>query len=263
MVTYSFTGRTPTSGQVEKLRLILSTYQDGMGQLVYEPNTSLPGWRDFERSVALAFDGVAQESKAIFDVLVPLPARTVIYYGISCKMRETLQTVERTGRVTVEVSNSSGKFWDTLKAHEIADYEEEPERAGKILLDLVEDWHEQVSLARGGTVDISKSFYLLLQWHKTSGRYQLFQLSTHLPSPDNLSWTVDGRRLIGSDDHGVLIEWYGHSGGQLKYYPFTSQALWASSIFRLEPLPENDGEYGLKRRVIEYFPEQWKAAEQM
>lgn len=79
MVTYSFTGRTPTSGQVEKLRLILSTYQDGTGQLVYEPNTSLPGWRDFERSVALAFDGVAQESKAIFDVLVPLPARTVIY----------------------------------------------------------------------------------------------------------------------------------------------------------------------------------------
>lgn len=263
MITYSFTGRIPTLGQVEKLRLTLSTYQDGTGQLVYEPNTSLPGWRDFERSVALAFDGFAQESKAIFDVLVPLPTKTGRYYGISCKMRETLRTVERTGRVTVEVSNSSGKFWDELKAHGIDDYEDDPESAGTMLLDLVEDWHEQVSLERGGTVDVNKSFYLLLQWHKTSGRYQLFQFPTHLPSPDTLSWSVDGRRLIGSDDQGIMIEWYGYSGGQLKYYPFASQAIWASSIFQLEPLPESDIEYGLQRRVIEYFPELWKAAKRM
>ena len=69
---YTFTGTPPTPGQIEKLRLILSTYQDGTGQLIYEPHTSLPGWRDFERSVALAFEGIAQESKAIFDVLVPV-----------------------------------------------------------------------------------------------------------------------------------------------------------------------------------------------
>ncbi|MCP4368631.1 MAG: hypothetical protein GY797_11055 [Deltaproteobacteria bacterium] len=49
----------------------------------------------------------------------------------------------------------------------------------------------------------------------------------------------------------------------MKYYPFASQAIWASSIFQLEPLPENDVEYGLKRRVIEYFPELWRAAERM
>ncbi len=60
---------------------------------MYEPHTSLPGWRDFERSVALAFDGVAQESKAIFDVLVPLPTQAGISYGISCKMRETLAPI--------------------------------------------------------------------------------------------------------------------------------------------------------------------------
>lgn len=105
-----FTRTVPTKSQVEKLRLVLSTYQDGTGQLIFESDKSLPGWRDFERSVAFVFSGIAQESKAIFDVLVPILPETETYYGISCKMRETLQTINKTGRVTVEVSNSAGKF---------------------------------------------------------------------------------------------------------------------------------------------------------
>lgn len=259
-MSYAFTGSIPTNSQIEKLRLILSTYQDGTGQLVFEPDKSLPGWRDFERSVALAFDGVAQESKAIFDVLVPVSQGPEINYGISCKMRETLRTVERTGRVTVEVSNSSGKFWDTLRAKGIDDYDTDPETAGQLLLNLVEDWHDEVGIEQGGTVDVSKSFYLLLQWHKRSSRYQLFQYPTRLPGPKTLSWEVSGRRLIGRDEDGVMIEWYGHSGGQLKYYPFADEAIWSSDIFQLEPLPENDKGYGLKRRVLEYFPDLWQKA---
>ena len=125
-MSYTFTGSIPTKGQIEKLRLVLSTFQDGTGQLVFEPGKSLPGWRDFERSVALAFDGLAQESKAIFDVLVPISPNQKINYGISCKMRQTLQTVEKTGRVTVEVSNSAGKFWDGLRARGIDDYNTDP-----------------------------------------------------------------------------------------------------------------------------------------
>jgi hypothetical protein len=262
-MSYVFTGSTPTKGQIEKLRLILSTYQDGAGQLVFEPGKSLPGWRDFERSVALAFDGIAQESKAIFDVLVPIPQNPKINLGISCKMRQTLRTVERTGRVTVEVSNSSGKFWDALRANDIDDYATDPDIAGRILLNLVESWHDEVSLEQGGTVDVSKSFYLLLQWHKRSSRYQLFQFSIHLPDTETLFWKVEGRRLVGRNNDGVMIEWYGYSGGQLKYYPFADKAIWSSEIFRLQPLPENDLGYGLKRRVIEYFPDLWRAANEM
>jgi hypothetical protein len=82
-MSYNFTGSIPTKAQIEKLRLILSTFQDGTGQLVFEPGKSLPGWRDFERSVALAFDGVEQESKAIFDVLIPMSSNPQINYGIS------------------------------------------------------------------------------------------------------------------------------------------------------------------------------------
>lgn len=77
---------TLTSTQVERIRLILSTYQDGTGQLTLKSGTTLPGWRDFERAVAHSLAGIGQENKAIFDVLIPKPG-TNTFYGISCKMR--------------------------------------------------------------------------------------------------------------------------------------------------------------------------------
>lgn len=255
-----FLGSIPTESQIEKLRLILSTYQDGTGQLARKKNRTLPGWRDFERSVALAFNGIAQESKAIFDVLAPISFEPEIYQGISCKMRKMLRTVERTGRVTIEVSNSSGKFWNALREEGFDDYDEAPAAAGKTLIDLVESWHKAVSLKSGGNVDISKSFYLVLQWEDKSERYQLYQYPIQLPEPESLIWIVEGRRLIGQDEDGVLIEWYGHSGGQLKYYPFADEAIWLSEVFRLEPLPESEEGYGILRKVKDYFPELWQQA---
>ena len=77
--------KIPASSEIEKLRLLLSTFQDGTGQLAQKKDVgTLPGWRDFERSVALAFGGEAQENKAIFDILIH-DGNT--YRGISCKMR--------------------------------------------------------------------------------------------------------------------------------------------------------------------------------
>ncbi|MBI1880249.1 MAG: hypothetical protein HYR94_18855 [Chloroflexi bacterium] len=54
-----FVDREPTEQEVQRFRLILSTYQDGTGQLAAANNMTLPGWRDFERSAALAFGGEA------------------------------------------------------------------------------------------------------------------------------------------------------------------------------------------------------------
>ena len=258
-----FTGRIPTNGEIEKLRLSLSTFQDGTGQLAPKPDNSLPGWRDFERSVALAFNGVAQESKAVFDVLIPTPQNSRINIGISCKMREMLRTVERTGRVVVEVSNSAGKFWEGLRKNNIYDYNANPAATGKILLDLVESWHSEISLEQGGSVEVSQSFYLILQWDKATGRYRLFQFPIQLPIPETLSWDVRGRRLVGCDNENVMIEWYGHSGGQLKYYPLVDKAIWSSEVFKLEPLPKSDLGYGLRQSVIEYFPDLWQKAREM
>lgn len=250
----------PTPKAVERLRLILSTYQDGTGMLVQSDGFTLPGWRDFERAVALAFGGEAQENKAIFDVLLPDSKRSGIKVGLSCKMRRELNRVQKDGRVAFELSNSAGKFWDYLKTKGIthANYKSKPSRVGAALIELVELWHVEVSLSQRGNVNLDASSYLVLSWNK-EGWYQLYQFPIRLPEPQSLKWhfpkTERARHLRGEDASGALIEWYGESGGQLKYYPQVESALWSSDRFRLEPLGEV--EYGILKKVAAYFPTLW------
>lgn len=253
-----FIDRNPITRELEKFRLIFSTYQDGSGMLVCEDGGTLPGWRDFERTVAAAFDGVALESKAIYDVLLPA-GNSGLFYGISCKMRETLSQVNRDGRVTIEVSNASGEFWDLLlelgiHQQNLQDYSE---RAGRAILERVERWHTRVDHRNGGKVITESSFYLALQYSLRTGLYQLFQFPILFPDPSEISWYVDGRRLVGLMDESVIIEWYGKSGGQLKYYPNQERALWRSPRFELEPLPK-DIEAGLVRKAAAYYPQLWR-----
>ena len=252
-----FVSRQPTSREMERLRLIMSTYQDGSGMLRQGTKT-LPGWRDFERSVAAAFNGRALESKWIYDVL--LADSSGVNYGVSCKMRGTLRTLERTGRVTIELTNASGEFWDAIKANGLTqeDYDKNPVLAGDTIIRSVENWHEVVGIEQGGTIDNSKSFYLVLQWERRTERYQLFQFPIDLPEPQGLTWEVLGRRLIAKDEQGILIEWYGLSGGQLKYYPLVENALWQSAVFQLQPLPK-DLEHGIRHKAATYFPQLWAA----
>jgi len=253
---------------VERIRLILSTYQDGTGMLAQKEGLTLPGWRDFERAVALALSGEAQENKFIFDVLLPI-GNSHMKCGISCKMRRELDRVDRDGRVTIEISNSAGKFWDYLNLQGInqSNYKERPSEVGQALINLIEQWHQSVSLDQGGLVDLSCSFYLVLSWNK-KGWYQLHQFDLKMPDPKQINWYfpnfrnesgVLARRLIGDDEAGALFEWYGESGGQLKYYPLAQNALWTSERFQLEPL-KKDAEYGLLEKVAMYFPELWAKA---
>jgi hypothetical protein len=69
-----------------------------------------------------------------------------------------------------------------------------------------------------------------------------------LPDPSALTWAVRSSKkepgsgcLVGALGERRVIEWYGNSGGQLKYYPEVGEALWHSEIFRLEPLPFTEG----------------------
>lgn len=270
-MSISFVDRDPTQYEFERFRLILSTYQDGSGQQALPNSQTLPGWRDFERSVAVTFGGVAQESKFIFDVLLPDEARDGVYFGVSCKMRRTLNDTKRTGPVTLELSNSSGKFWQRLDALGIhqRNYKSKPTDVAKALLGQEKEWHDEVGLKHGGAIDLSKSFYLALSWND-QGEYQLFKFSLTLPKPSSLKWDFPsvttngqerpGRRLRGQDKLGTLFEWYGESGGQLKYYPLVKNALWKSDVFQLETLPANWHEtHGILKKAKDYFPTQWGA----
>jgi len=214
----------PTSSQLEKLRLILSTYQDGTGMLAIDGGMTLPGWRDFERAVAATFAGVAQESKYVFDVIVPATNMTKMPYGISCKMRGELDRVTaRDGRVTIELSNSAKQFWNYLGTKDVREdnYRDNPQQAGESLIELVEMWHSKESSVSGGSIELIASFYLVLSWNK-KGSYQLHQFPLILPDPSTLYWYFPNKtrkgveepaqRLCGADETGVIFEWYGQSG---------------------------------------------------
>lgn len=258
--------RLPTKREVERLRLILSTYQDGTGMLAGKNGMTLPGWRDFERAVALAFNGEAQESKAIFDVLLPSEDRLPVSYGLSCKMRGELNNIKTKGRVLLELSNSAGQFWEHLRTKSIeqSNYRSRPLDVGVSLIEVVERWHDAVSIECGGNVDLSRSYYLVLSWNR-AGHYQLHQFRLTMPNANKLRWHFPtnkngsaGRRLTGDDQTGTLFEWYGESGGQLKYYPLATNAIWVSEIFQLEPL--GNIEYGILNKAASYFPEKWVVA---
>jgi len=265
-----FADRPPTNSETEKLRLILSTYQDGSGMLVPKSKSAgqwmlknhaitLPGWRDFERAVAAVFGGKGTESKFIYDVLLQNDAPGYDAVGISCKMRDELSKMRNQGRASIEVANASGKFWDTIKERTRLteeNYMRQPEMVGKVLLDVVEEWHTNADMPPLGRISAARSLYLNPLWSSKTGDYRLLQFPILLPDPSTLTWTVYGRRLIGRDASGILFEWYGYSGGQLKYYPPITQAVWISENFRLEPL-QSPQDNVLIDKAARYFPEKW------
>lgn len=264
-----FAQRQPRPDEIEKLRLILSTFQDGSGQLADGSGTR-PGWRDFERAFALAFGGLPQENKGLFDVLLPDPRRKGVYFGCSCKMRGTLDQIGRTGRASLEISNAAGEFWLELGKVNItaSNYRQDPRATGKVLLAVLERWRESEGLGAGGIIDLTGSYYYALQWSPKSLTYQLFQFPMVLAEAKTLRWHCaparvrEGREspprcVRADDDGGLLVEWYGESGGQLKYYPPISTAVWASVPFKLEPLPA-DVPHAVLAKVVQYFPQAWK-----
>ncbi len=269
-----FVKRSPTLNEIEKFRLIMSTYQDGTGMRKTKDNRTLPGWRDFERATALAFGGLAPEKKGILDVLFKDNAKEGYYYGVDCKMRGEGGEVNNKDRVVLELSNASSKFRAELGRYGITpeNYRENPHKAGCAIIELVKKWHDDVG-TRGieldgklENVDLKKCYYLALSWNK-SGEHQLYQFPFQLPDPKRLKWycpveTMKGKKLghIKADDGvGTLFEWYGTSGGQLKYYPKVETAVWKSAPFKLEPLPERVTD-NIIAKVAHYFPELWKIA---
>ena len=263
-----FAHRPPSEKELTKFKLLLSTFQDGTGMLAVKDSLTLPGWRDFERVTALAFEGIPSENKDVMDVRLPDLTREDVFFGVSCKMRRELDRVKRDGRVTIELSNAARSFWDRLGEDGIHpdNYRGHADLVGTSIINLVSEWHLAVSIESEGNIDLTGSCHLTLMWNK-EGRYQLHQFGIQLPDPNALSWycpniqvkgggSRPGNSIRGDDGNGTLIEWYGQSGGQLKYYPNVSDALWHSEVFKLEPLPPNTA-HGLISKVQEYYPDLW------
>jgi hypothetical protein len=251
-----------TEKELERVRLLLSTYQDGSGGQRKGQAGTIPDWRNYERVIAVAFGGKAPENKAIFDVHITHPEG--FRYGISCKMKKELRrSLRPNGRVYIEVSNAVGTFMDTIAHYSngltVDNYRHYPTETGAAVLTTVQQLHEAAGTGQGGPMTLSRSSYLVLQW-SAEGFYRFYQYPIRLPDASTLTWTFPSdKRIRGVDHNGeVVIDWY-RNAGQLKYYPLRIQALWASKLFTLEPLPRGIDEYGMLVRAKEYFPDQWKA----
>jgi len=239
--------------QYAKLRLLLSTYQDGTGRDTKD--RTLPGWEDFEDVVEIVFEGQRLKSKSVFDIIVPGQDS---HTGISCKITKTLKQSSNT--VLIEHSRVNAEFFNVMKDRQIKreDMFNRPQDCGDILLSLINNKHE--ASAKEGNIDLSKSFFLVMTYDVDSKLFKVFQFPFKMPRANKITWTFNEsqKHLRGTIDGQLVFQWFHEGGGQLKYYPATRKALWSSDIFALEPLL-NTKINNIKNKVEEYFKEHWNA----
>ncbi|MDD9206567.1 hypothetical protein PU560_08825 [Georgenia sp. 10Sc9-8] len=247
-----------TADEVERLRLLLSTFRDGSGQFLKRLKVYMPDYLDFERATAEVCGGTTSEDKGVFDVAVPVPGGKP--FGISCKM-STEQNI-RNQSSFMELSNSHKKFEDAF-AREGVDWRTQPDLAGPIIVDLVMSWHTECA----DRYDIASSKYLVLSHDKDWSEFRLLCFSLDLADPDprtEVEWVNEGRDghggpstvcgyIMHGDRRHRLWQLFQNSGGQLKYYPLLSWAEWFTEPFKLENPPIK----GMRQKVDEYFPGRW------
>lgn len=248
-----------TADELEQMRLLLSLSRDGSGQYLKAIRAFMPDYLAFERATAIVCGGETTENKGIFDVIVPGGGSTRLPFGVSCKMA-TAQPAARPSWF-MELSNSAKKFHDAFAAAGV-DWVSEPDKAGAILIELVERWHYAVT----DTVDVDASKYLILAHDLGWREFQIAGLDLNLRRADphtDVQWVSEGGKpgkpssIAGYIDvagrRHRLWQFFANSGGQLKYYPLMDWAEWATPAFRLEVAPVRT----LREKVDEYWPGLW------
>lgn len=250
--------RPLTPSELERLRLVLSTFRDGSGQRV--KYGFMPDFLSFERATAYVLGGSTNEDKGVFDVTVAGPSGRKPW-GVSCKMASAQPVRNRCW--FMELSNSSKYLSDAIETAGFR-WRDEPHKAGPILVATVGSWHDRARL----DYDVDASKYLLLTH---DSRWRLFELAafdihvlTRVPA-QRIEWVVEGREAALGRPSSVagyietsngphrLWQWFANSGGQLKFYPPVGWEEWRSGAFALEEPPVHD----LRSKVDTYWPDAW------
>lgn len=267
--------RAPNSAELTRLKLILSVFGDGSGQ-ERDAHGTRPGWRDIERAIAVWLEGENPENKDVFDVVVESGTSPGHFAGLSLKSKELRRTgaladLSRAGRVYMELCNSPAKLWAPLHGKGIAESDfkkkKKPNEIGGSLLEIVSSWHttHKVSFEaanRHTKFDLTESVYVTISY-KTNQQTGLrdYQLhSFNLDFPTNVTWQYKSARCLTGFDPAfpteALFDWYGLSGGQLKYYPRATSSRHHSSRFELVTPPQT----ALSQRAARYWPDEWTKA---
>lgn len=267
-----FVTHAPTAADTELFSLLLSTFLDGTGNQRDQDGGTRANWREIERCVAEFVDALGGENKGIFDVIAKDPAAANVHYGLSVKSKQysktTLDDLDASGRVYMEVANSPAKFWDAIGLqHGLAelDYRNQvrPQDIGDCVLATVESWHAEGKrvfehVYPGKTLDLAKSCYFSLTYSKTPS-YENRKYQVHvfpLTFPRGVRWAFSSGKCLRGYDPAfpteALFDWYALSGGQLKYYPKASTAIYRSEPFGLT---KPEGVLTVMEKARVYFPE--------
>lgn len=251
--TYAYRDRPLDPTEMERLRLTLSSFRDGSGQVALKrTDASMPGFRDYERTLAAVLGGSTTENKGIFDLEVPTMDN--LPFGVSCKMAAFPPPAN--GCSFWEMSNSAAKFREHLLASSI-NWATEPMLAGPAIINLVTQWHLEATI---GLLDLAGSRYSVLAHNRIWTEFQVlcFPLDLKIADPvADVTWAKEGAALNGYIRDGErrhrLWQLYPNSGGQLKYYPLLWWADWKTDRFTLE-MPPTVSPFG---KAQEYWPDLW------
>lgn len=106
---------------------------------------------------------------------------------------------------------------------------------------------------------MNESVYITVSYGKPiPGTGRLYQVhSFALDFPKTLRWEYISSRCLRAYDtryeNEVVFDWYGLSGGQLKYYPRASDSLFKTEQFTLLK-PKN---VSILEKAETYWPDEW------
>jgi hypothetical protein len=269
-----FATRNPTDKETNHIRALMSTFRDGSGNQSEPDGTTRASWREIERCIAEVVLGPASENKHIFDVIAPDSINPSIFYGLSIKSKELgkkeFLNLSNTGKVYMEIANSPAKFWaDVTARHGYTERDfnqiKYPEQIGNTILTSVQKWHlegkQNFEFNRPGKIlDLNNSRYVCVSYSKENDSDdRLYQIhSFPLIYKDGIKWEYKSNRCLTGldpdDQTESLFDWYGSSGGQLKYYPRAMDALYKSDVFRMLKPPSK---VTLTDKAKLYFPREF------
>lgn len=268
----AFLTRSPTPAELTLLKKYLASYRDGSGNLREPDGSSRAEFRQIERCFAELLHGTTTENKAFYDFVIQSnEGGGIAVRGASIKSKELenlnsySSKTATTMRSHLELSNSSAKDWAICHerglSEEIFRAGQRAEEFGQAILDrqVIERQTSQTSYlnsipgANKSFIETDSVYISLLYSPMVNGERSYLVSSFHAVLPAPASWSFKGRRLIGKNEDGtVLYEWYGLSGGQLKYYPKISDRLHGTELFTLadyKPAIES-----LRAKVDRMFP---------
>ena len=252
-----FIDRNPTPSEELFIQALMSSFSDGSGWETDPDGTSRIGWRQIERMLSIFFSGRSHiEDKDVFDLIVKYWSDPKKSVGISVKSKilgEKKQIFRENNdpRLYMELSNSMAKFWQEINRKLSLDEscfraKTHAQQIGDCVLNLVSCWHIERKTALsdvGGNLDLPLSRFVSVSfsdWSAETGRS--FQVHSFDLSFPKVKWHYSSDKCLRGIDpnNNHLFDWYGLSGGQLKYYPDSNAALYQSKIIELKRLASND-----------------------